>query len=413
VIVLRLLRLPDGAEAAAPGVVVAARGTTIGRASECDLVLDERHVSRRHAWLVPQGVDEALVRCISVSAPLFVNGDLLPPGGERPVHGGDRLRIGGFEISVERREAAAAVAAPVQPVPPVPTRPRPPRLDKWFELDTVADPLGPFSPLPDLDGAALAELPSQAGLADAAPLPRVRPDPPAVAAVPIVPAAEADPAGGGRDALQQAFLRGAGLDAGTPFELGPAEMAHLGALLRAATEGMLGLLRSRAVAESSLHGEGTRIVARANNPLKFVPDATHALLLLLAPQGRRGFLAPVEAVRDAHDELQIHQLAMLAGMRAAVFDLIAQLGPEAAEAARGPTRGITERLPALRDAALWRRHRQGHARLLENLDDVFDSTFGREFLRAYEAQARWADEAVPKADECDLPLSLPGRGLSA
>jgi type VI secretion system FHA domain protein len=412
VIAMRLVRRPDGAEPAGGACPLAAGGSTIGRAPECDLVLDDPHriVSRRHALLVPQGPDLALLRCISTSASLHVNGEALPPARERLVRPGDRLRIGGYEVLLEQREPAAVVAAP--PLRAIPTRSRPPRLDRWFELDTVPDPLGPGSPLPSLDGPALPEPARRPGAtervaapAHTAPPPRVEAPARDVARVPAprpaaaTPPPQREPAVVDRDVLRQAFLRGAGLDASTPFVAGPAEMEHVGRLLRAATEGMLGLLRTRAIAESSLHGDGTRVVTRENNPLKFVPDIVQAMALLLETDGRRGFLDPVEAVRDAHDELQVHQLAMLAGMRAAVFDLISQLGPEATEATRGTTRGLSQRLPALRDAALWRRHRQGHARLLENLDDVLDSTFGREFLRAYDAQSKWADESPRPSDD--------------
>ena len=428
VMALRLVHRPDGAQPGPGCCPVAARGSTIGRAPECDLVLDDpfRLVSRRHAWLVPHGADEALLRCISTSAVLLVNGEALPPAGERLVRTGDRLRIGGFELLLEQREPLAA-AAPLA-TPPAPPPPRAPRLDRWFDLDTVADPLGPGSPLPALGGVAPPDLTRQFTRTDRAIVDRrarspsapqaVTPGPqvvtkeialetvqrePASAVPALRTPTEREPALVDRETLRRAFLRGAGLDAAAPFALGAREMEHLGGLLRAATEGMLGLLRSRAVAESGLHADGTRIVARENNPLKFVPDVAQALALLLDMKSRRGFLDPVDAVHDAHDELQVHQLAMVAGMRAAVFDLISQLGPEAIEAARGPARGLSKRLPALRDAALWRRHRQGHARLLENLDDVFESTFDREFLRAYEAQSKWADEAAPLPDEREPP----------
>ena len=429
VIALRLVRRPDGVEPGLGSCSVAAGGSTIGRAPECDLVLDDpfRLVSRRHAWLVPQGADEALLRCVSTSAALLVNGEALPPDGERLVRPGDRLRIGGFEVLLEQREPLAA-AAPLA-APPI----RLGRLDRWFDLDTVADPLGPGSPLPALDGVGPLERTRKIARTDPAivdlrvhsPAARQpmasRAQPQAMAnaialelaqrestraAPPLRTPAAQEPALTELETLRRAFLRGAGLDAAAPFALGPAEMEHLGALLRASTEGMLGLLRSRAVAESSLPADGTRIVARENNPLKFVPDVAQALALLLDLKSRRGFLDPVDAVRDAHDELQVHQLAVVAGMRAAVFDLISQLGPEAIEAARGPARGFSQRLPALRDAALWRRHRQGHARLLENLDDVLESTFDREFLRAYEARSKWAEEAAPSPDGRDSPHAL-------
>jgi predicted component of type VI protein secretion system len=86
-------------------------------------------------------------------------------------------------------------------------------------------------------------------------------------------------------------------------------------------------------------------------------------------------------------------------MRAAVFELFSRLGPEAAENGEGPAQGLS-RMPLLRAAALWRRHRMQHAQLLEHLDDDFETIFGREFLRAYEAQSRGTaipDPASPEA----------------
>jgi len=466
---LRVVRRPDGAAPAGEARPIVAAGTRIGRAPECDLVLDDvlRLVSRQHAWLAPQGSSAALLKCISTTAAIHVNGEPLPPGAERLVHDGDLLRFGGFEVLVEIEPQTVVVKRPALPLRPMPVPVAPPpvaptivsmprrpaavssgvakppardpevarggRLDRHFDLDTVADPLGPGSPLP---AAAMAPAPMRqhdaagpttivrpsvkpitapvvppvapaptvspavqafdaslsraaAAVRAAEPSPLAPPPPPPAAPEPVAPPVQA--ANSALQALRHAFLHGAGLDDEAEFQVDPAWMEHLGALLRASTDGTLALLRSRAVAKRSIRAENTQIVARENNPLKFAPDGVHALLLLLSLQSRRGFLEPVAAVRDAHADLQVHQLAMAAGMRAAVFELISRLGPEATEAAEGPAHGLAQSIPALRDAALWRRHKLGHERMLENLDDVFEAAFGREFLKAYEAQAKKAD----------------------
>jgi type VI secretion system FHA domain protein len=186
--------------------------------------------------------------------------------------------------------------------------------------------------------------------------------------------------------LAAAFGRGAGVRA-EAVEITPEWMEHLGALLREAAEGVLALLQSRAVAKRHMRAEGTHIAARQNNPLKFAPDSSEALSRMLQREPSPGFLDPVAALHDAHRDLLVHQVAMMAGMRAAVFELFSRLGPEAAESAEGPPHGAS-RLPWVRTAALWERHRKQHAQLLENLDDDFEAIFGREFLRAYEAQSR-------------------------
>ena len=232
-----------------------------------------------------------------------------------------------------------------------------------------------------------------------------------------VKAAEEDPARGqaaaprtalaDADAAQliDAFVRGAGLAPGPawpPSTLTAEWMQHLGRVMRAGTEGTLALLNSRAATKREIHAEGTRIAPRQNNPLKFAPDATEALTQLLRQTGARGFLDPVEALRDAHDDLLIHQVAMAAGMRAALLELISRLGPEAIESEAGPATGLARHVPPLRDAALWRRLRERHAHLLEHLDDEFEMIFGREFLSAYEAQARNVDrKAAPPSAASD------------
>ena len=344
-------------------------------------------------------------------------------------------------------QAAPAVSPPVMPTSTA-TPVRQSRLDALWEVETAPDPLSGESPLPSL-GAALSTAssparpaaggarvrqrdrhraqtaPARAPKPEPAPEPARVPVPSAVptsmpelepdsasatpapsvdtwmrmlqASTPESPPASFQPAAeataNDHEALRLAFLRGAGLpDAGpgSALEINAEWMAHLGALLRAAAEGTLALLNSRAVAKRSIRAEGTRITAQENNPLKFAPDGAEALALLLKPHSARGFLEPVEALKDAHDDLQVHQLAMVAGMRAAVFELISRLGPSAIEAGEAQAGGLNRLFPDARDAALWRRHREQHAHLLAHFDDDFEAVFGREFVRAYEEQARRA-----------------------
>jgi type VI secretion system FHA domain protein len=302
----------------------------------------------------------------------------------------------------ERRKAPAAEPAVALAAGPAVRS----RIDQWFDLDSVADPWAPGSPLPAaLPQASAAVTPGLPALAPPPPptpqpSPRAAPaaEPPArPVAASETPAARTRRASPTRDdALMRAFLDGAGLAAGTnpsALTVDAAWMRHLGAVLRASTEGTLALLRSRAVTKRSIRAEGTRIVPRENNPLKFAPDATEALTLLIDPQRAYGFLEPVDAVRDAHNDLLVHQLAMVAGMRAAAYELIARMGPDAVAAQHGPATGLARWLPALHEAALWRRHREHHAHVMSHLDDDFEAVFGREFLLAYEAQSRLAAAA--------------------
>ncbi len=415
-IALRVTRRPGATEPDATALPMPPEGLTIGRSVDCALVLTDplRLVSRQHAQVMAVG-QGARVRCISSTAPLWVNGMQLDPGSERALLVGDRLRIGGFELAVEPATATAAQRS---------------RLDRWFDLEDAPDPLAAGSPLPALAASPEEEdeavapsavvswqtsrhvvrtgtpmLPSASSM-PLAPAPPPQPAAEAADSTAPAPLSEASPPAVARRGdrrpvdmppelheLAAAFARGAGLGAEVA-PLTPEWMEHLGALLRATAEGTLALLQSRAITKRQMRAEGTRIAPRQNNPLKFSPDATEALSRMLQREASPGFLDPVAALHDAHRDLLVHQVAMVAGMRAAVFELFSRLGPEAAENGEGPAHGIS-RLPLFRAAALWHRHRMQHAQLLEHLDDDFQTIFGREFLRAYEAQSRLNPDAGP------------------
>jgi len=428
VIALHVTRRPGLTEPDATALPLPPEGVIIGRSPECDLVLADplRRVSRQHAQVTALGED-ALVRCISGTTPLWVNDTQVAPSDEMVLSVGDCLRIGGFELAVE------CIAAPAAPRA---------RLDRWFDLDGAHDPLAVQSPLP-----ALASPPPEPASASAvvswktdllvvrtgtpiaksapsmpppapppeAPVPAEPPRPTiAAAAEPTAPAplsptfaSTAEARSAELTELAAAFGRGAGLGGAQVPPLTPELMEHLGALLRATAEGTLALLKSRSVAKRHMRAEGTVIAPRHNNPLKFSPNATEALTRMLQRVPSPGFLDPVAALHDANRDLLVHQVAMVAGMRAAVFELFSRLGPEAAESAEGPPRGIHSRLPKLRAAALWERHRLQHAHLLEHLDDDFETIFGREFLRAYEAQSRVHGDADADADAPPPETSCP------
>ena len=331
------------------------------------------------------------------------------------------------------------------------------RLDEWFDLEPAVGPNEPAAPAtaaaassPDVDldlrsgaypaadkGAELrvfeslqqvlgprAEAPPQAAEA-MIPLPLYEADLPVARTPPALPESSAEPAplaalpataaateaaalnDETRAVLMQAFLEGAGLGPRTgttstqmvaPVALTPAWMRHIGELLRASVEGSLALLHSRSTVKREMRAEVTVIARRQNNPLKFAPDALAALAHLVSPKRSPGFLEPVAAMKDAHEDLLVHHLAVVAGMRAAMFELISRLGPDDVMHEQGPAKGLSMTLPSLHEAALWRRYRQRHAEMTARLDDDFDAVFGREFTKAYEAQARRVREQAPPED---------------
>jgi type VI secretion system FHA domain protein len=196
----------------------------------------------------------------------------------------------------------------------------------------------------------------------------------------------AQAASGSEAALLAALLQG--LDApGLKLEaLTPQAMQLIGQLLHASTEGAVDLLLARAAFKRELRAEQTLIVARGNNPLKFSPSAPVALQHLLG-RPTPGFMAPASAVRDAFDDLKAHQLAVMAGMKAALEGVLRRFNPEQLEAQLAArSSGLMGLIPGSRKARLWELFQELFGQLEREAQDDFDQLFGRAFVQAYEAQ---------------------------
>jgi FHA domain-containing protein len=189
-----------------------------------------------------------------------------------------------------------------------------------------------------------------------------------------------------QSALLAAFLQGAGVpDLQLAGGLTPETMNLFGQLIREATQGTLDLLLARATIKREVRADMTMIVGRENNPLKFSPNVETALTHLLAPS-LPGFLPPMEAMKDAYDDLRSHQFGFMAGMRAALAAVLQRFDPETLE------RQLTEKslmdsvLPMNREAKLWNLFRRLYKDIAKEAEDDFHTLFGREFVRAYQAQ---------------------------
>lgn len=216
-------------------------------------------------------------------------------------------------------------------------------------------------------------------VAAAAPLMPPPPAPVAPVAAPVA-AMPADQA-----ALLAAFREGLGIPNLPSGGLTPEFMRLLGQLIHESARGTVDLLVARAALKREVRAEATMIVAKENNPLKFSPTAEVALGHLLGPTVR-GFVEPQRAMRDAFDDLRAHQLAFLAGMRAALEGLLQRFDPAQLESRLTQKSVLSSLLPAARKAQLWSVFQQEYQQIAGELSDDFHQVFGREFLRAYEAQ---------------------------
>lgn len=197
--------------------------------------------------------------------------------------------------------------------------------------------------------------------------------------------------------LLAAFVRGLGVPGlNPPGGLTPELAEHIGVMLRESVQGTVELLVARAATKREVRAEMTMIVSKNNNPLKFSPDVNFALHQLLQPQGSKGFMAPVEAMRDAYDDLRAHQIGFIAGMRAALAGILGRFRPAELENRLSDKSFLDSVLPANRKAKLWDLYEQRYADILSEAEDDFHSLFGREFLRAYEEQIdRLSNDRAP------------------
>jgi len=208
------------------------------------------------------------------------------------------------------------------------------------------------------------------------------------AAVPGKPSAGAPSGRAGMRAAVKAFLEGAGLtDKEIPDEEIEAFLQQSGKIMRAAVEGAMALLAARATAKKELRAEDrTMVASKDNNPLKLMSDPQEALAFLLDTRDRTGgFLDPVQAVGDAFDDLRAHELALFAGLRAALLGAIQRFDPKTLEAELEKSSGG---LGLNRKAKLWELFAGYQQKLAHDAEDDFNKVFGREFMGTYMEQVK-------------------------
>lgn len=209
------------------------------------------------------------------------------------------------------------------------------------------------------------------------------------------------PSASGHEELLAAFLVGlqltklpkTALSLGQPDAgLTPALMERVGELIRISTQGTQELLTARSLLKREMKTEVTMIVSKDNNPLKFSPDTESALAHLLSPIPIRGFLSPADSVQDAFDDLGAHQMAFVAGMRAAIQSLVNKFDPAQLESRLTKKSMMESMVPATRKAKLWERFSELYSEISREAEDDFEAFFGKEFVKAYEAQISQLDQ---------------------
>src|SRR5438094_3184879 len=334
---------------------------TIGRDATCTMALDDphKHISRVHVELEEED-GTYWMSVVSKVNPVMVKGRRYGPGTRLTLKSGDSFEMGEFEVQVVFPEKA---------------RPAPPPEPGIFDEPTYVG----GSEEPTYMGPALKPAPETKPPPAAAPAPRPAPRP---AAAPVA-------AGGSMNDALRAFLEGAGMP---HKEVSAAQSERLlrdcGTVLRAAVEGLMMLLIARGEMRKEFEAEErTMVAARDNNPLKLMADPHEAMQFLFDPADRTdGFLDPVQSIGDACEDLRAHELALMAGMRAAILGALRRFDPAMLEKSFEKSAGGFAL--GSKKAKLWEAFIAQQQKLTQEAQEDFNKVFGRDFMAAYQSQLR-------------------------
>ena len=171
----------------------------------------------------------------------------------------------------------------------------------------------------------------------------------------------------------------------------PETLANLGAIFRETVQGLAEILRARGDIKGEFRLDRTTIGPMENNPLKTPPGqpplrTEEIMVLLLAPR-HHAYMSPVQAVHEAFTDIKAHQVAVMAGIQAALNRLLERFDPGNLETRLRQT-VFDSILPASRKAKYWDLFTSEYQAIAQEAEDDFNELFGDEFARAYQERLR-------------------------
>lgn len=347
-------------------------GGTMGRGKDNYFVLDDPKnlVSRTQAFVKSDGGRHTITN-LSHANPILVNGHEIDAEREYALRTGDEIQVGLYLLRAQTDAQASDI-----------------RAGAAIRLAPTLAVVNPHSPVAAPQQAATAQSQTNPGANAALATPAGAAHTPAASANPDASDSASVTVARGADnqALLQAFLKGAGIPSVT-FSQGitPELMETIGKLLAISVQGTIGLNGLRALVKREVNADVTQVVVRNNNPLKFFPDGETVLTQMLRKK-MPGFMGPVEAMQDAYEDLHAHQLGVVAGIQAAMQDMLKRLNPQALEDSAKEGSFLGSMLAANRKAKLWDSYSELFRKISTEAQDDFQILFGQAFLQAYEAE---------------------------
>jgi type VI secretion system protein len=184
------------------------------------------------------------------------------------------------------------------------------------------------------------------------------------------------------------FLKGAGIASSSITSTINADTFYLiGQLLSRSLQGAIQVLWARSKIKSELGMEVTIVHRRGNNPLKFSPSAQESLVKMLDPQGK-GYMPANEAIDEAFSDIGAHEMAVMAGMRSALNDVLKRFNPEYLEQRLQKKSPVSVKIPIHKQAMLWDLFQDLYDEIEKEAQDDFGRLFGRAFAEAYDDHLR-------------------------
>jgi len=160
----------------------------------------------------------------------------------------------------------------------------------------------------------------------------------------------------------------------------------VGEMIRETVTGMMQVLTARSSIKNEFRMNITTIQPVENNPLKFSANVDDALENMFLKKGS-SYKKPIEALQDGFHGIAEHQVAILAGIRAAFKGAIERFEPYQLEARfERQAKGSFDVIPMLKKAKNWDQFIYYYNNLVEDMDNSFQYLFGDEFVQAYEDQ---------------------------
>ena len=416
------------------------QGGAIGRALDNDWVLPdpEKFVSSHHAQILCRG-GSYFLKDTSTNG-TYINSSPQPVGNgmEQQLFDGDRIQIGDYEIAAalesSARTGSTGPEASGQWQPPPqgpgvtgpggitgptgpggvstssdddilglfdegPTKPPPSRTgpipDHASALDQNFIPPTPQTP-PQTDTnvipedwdktsfTTLEDLPAEPSGTFNEPFGAPPPQQPPPQQAPPPQGPQASPGVSGQQDVV-AMLMAAGLDQGSAQAAATSEnLAALGQILGVTTQGLIDVLTARSAVKSQFRVPMTMMRPVENNALKSSANAAEALLYLFVNKNP-AYLGPVESFAEGFDDIKAHQMALMAGMRAAFDSMLRRFDPKELQQ-RFDKRRSKSKLRLSSGGQYWDMYKDLYDDMTQDADANFQRLFGEEFARAYEEQ---------------------------